>query len=177
MRSGPPVLMVAAVLGLAGCARGRDITFNPVPTAPATRPVAPLSAPPSQSGTTRVKVTGAITVSTRDDFFCTIGYDDHFVRGAIPLADGTPLHVSVEIDTRPPPKPGTYRGTVRILVRKVIGEYYASWYHDTATMTVLPDDRGADLPRTVLRPEAGTSAAGEIEIGGHFGCAAQTVRR
>lgn len=165
---------VAAAVAIAGSAGGcvrddRPLQFNPLVTAPATSP-APAQTPPPEPGTSTVTMRGEINLGTDANFYCTTGWDDHFIRGSALLPDGSRVHLSVEVDTRPHPKPGTYRGTVRILVRRVVGEFYASWYHDAATMTVLPKGRGADLPTVTLKPEPGTGATREIVIGGHFGC-------
>ncbi|HEU0133084.1 MAG TPA: hypothetical protein VFQ85_19060 [Mycobacteriales bacterium] len=159
---------VALLLVATACGGGRAQRFNDLPaqaaTAPATAPAAP------ERGSSDLRVTGAFTAAATRDLQCSYTRDDFFVRGDLGQFDGVPVYLSLNVEKYR--GPGRYAGVTQVLLRRISDDssVYASWYGGTATATVRPAGGGADVEVSVLAPEAGTQAAGEVTIAGHVGC-------
>lgn len=138
-------------------------TSSYVPPPPAPNPA------PNSAGTSDVTMAGAFKVHVSHDFRCLAAKDDYFIRQTFDLPNGMMLAVSINVEFYD--GPGDYSKRVQILIRKLRGTtYYASWYQDLGTMTVLPGNRGADMPAQPVPAEPHTQGHGTLHVDGHFGC-------
>jgi hypothetical protein len=165
-------LLVPTLLssGLSACSQGKRPTFTALPTGAATAPATPVAVP--ANGDSKVSVTGEITFDTTVDFQCSFAPDDFFIRGVAANVDGVPVYVSINVEFFR--GPNRYARRTQVLIRRINenGSFYASWYENGASLTVLPKGKGGDLDTVTVQPEAGTQSTGPIRIGGHFSCLA-----